>query len=94
MTLKLDGSFEDHEVSLAILKNGSFLTLSEYDRDGLMIEIEGAQLVGTDSIFVMKGEEMKPNIILPIVITVAILAVAGIAVFVIMSKNKSKNTFN
>ena len=37
MTLKLDGSFEDHEVSLAILKNGSFLTLSEYDRDGLMI---------------------------------------------------------
>lgn len=94
MTLKLDGSFEDHEISLAILKNGSFLTLSEYDRDGLMIEIEGAQLVGTDSIFVMKGEEMKPNIILPIVITVAILAVAGIAVFVIMSKNKSKNTFN
>ena len=94
MTLKLDGSFEDYEVSLAILKNGSFLTLSEYDRNGLEITIDGAQLIGTENIFVMQGKEMQPNIILPIVITVAILAIAGIAVFVIMSKNKSKNTFN
>lgn len=94
MTLKLDGSFENCEVGLAVLRNNVFYTLTEYDRDGLEITINGADLAGTESIFVTKGDEMAPNYWLPIVITVAILAIAGVAVFVIMSKNKSKNTFN
>lgn len=94
LTLKLDPSLEDYDVDFAIVSGGSISTLGDYSRKGRDITIDGADLAGADMIFVVRGEENSPNIVVPIIIAVCTLAIAGVAVYFIMSKNKNKgNSF-
>ncbi len=94
LSLELDSTFDGYDISVVVLRDGKFFGLNEFERDGEFLMIEGSDLTRVNEIFIVKGEESSPNIWLPIVITVAILAVAGVAVVAIMSKGKSKNTFN
>ena len=90
MTLSIDAAFKDYDVSLVVLRGNAFYTLENYSRKGLDIAIDGSELNGVDAIFVTKGEENSPNIVVPIIIVVVTLAIAGAAVYLIMSKNKNK----
>lgn len=94
LTLSIDAAFEDYDVTLVGLRGNAFYTIGNYSRKGLDITIEGEDLAGIEAIFVTKGEENRPNIVVPIIIAVITLAIAGAAVYFIMSKNKNKgNTF-
>ena len=93
LTLKLDASLEDYDVDFVILNNsGAYSTLGDYSRKGLNVTIDGADLTGAEMIFVVKGEENSPNIVLPIIIAVFTLVIAGAAVYFIMAKSKKKNS--
>ena len=92
LTLKLDASLEDYDVDFVIVNDaGAVSMLGDYDRKGLNVTIDGADLTGAERIFVVKGEENTPNIVVPIIIAVCTLAIAGAAVYFIMSKNKKKS---
>ena len=93
LTLELDASLEDYDVDFVILNNsGAYSTLGDYSRKGLNVTIDGADLTGAEMIFVVKGEENSPNIVLPIIIAVFTLVIAGAAVYFIMAKSKKKNS--
>lgn len=92
LTLKLDASLEDYDVNFVVLNSsGAYSTLGDYSRKGLNVTIDGADLTGAEMIFVVKGEENSPNIVLPIIIAVFTLVIAGAAVYFIMAKSKKKN---
>lgn len=93
LTLKLDASLEDYDVDFVILNSsGAYSTLGDYSRKGLNVTIDGADLTGAEMIFVVKGEENSPNIVIPIIIAVFTLVIAGAAVYFIMAKSKKKNS--
>ena len=94
VTLSIDASLKDYDVKLVTLRGGSFYTLDDCSRKGQEITIDGSKLTGAEAIFVVKGEQHKTNVVLPIIIAVVTLAIAGVVVYFIMSKNKNKgNTF-
>ena len=93
LAITTDPLLENYEVSVVRLVGNSFYPINEFDRKGDQVIIPGSELVGADLIFVVKGAEVKPNIVLPIVITVVTLAIAGAAIYIFMSKNKRRMDF-
>ena len=93
LAIATDPLLENYEVSVIRLVGNSFYPVNEFDRKGDQVIIPGSELVGADLIFIVKGAEVKPNLVLPIVITVVTLAIAGAAIYIFMSKGKKKMEF-
>ena len=47
-------------------------------------------LIGAEAIFLEKGEEMTPGFILPLIITVAVIALAAVIIVIILVKKGNK----
>lgn len=95
LTINLGGAFEDYDCKIYVLNpsDRGLYPVSEFERKGTNVTISGEDLTGMEAIFVEKGEESKPNYIVPIVITVVTLAVAGAAIAFFVVKGKNKETF-
>lgn len=91
LSMKIDASLKDYDISVVVLRGNAFYTVGNYSRKGLDVVIPGSELSGVDSIFIVKGEASGPNIVVPIIIAVLTLAIAGGVIYFIMSKNKKQN---
>ncbi len=91
MDVVVQTGIEGYEISLTILRGGSFWPVTDFERDDDTVTIAGEALVGAEVIFVERGEEIKPNIVIPIIVTVATLLVAGGAICFFMLKGKKKS---
>ena len=90
VSVKLDSSFDGYEGKVVVLRNGAFYPVSNTETKNGEVTVNGVDLIGAEAIFVEKGEEIKPNFIIPIVITVATIAIAAIIIVVILSKKSKK----
>lgn len=93
LTIATDPFLENYEISVLRLVGNSFYPVNEFERDDDKVIIPGAELSGAEVIFVVKGEEASPNLVVPIVVTVATVLVAGAAVCIFMVKGKKKSEF-
>ncbi len=93
MDLVIRTGIEDYEISLSVLRNGSFWPVSDFERDGDAVIISGDALVGAEVVFVERGAEIKPGLVIPIVVTVGTLIVAGAAIYFFVVKSNKKKTF-
>ncbi len=90
LSIALDPMLEDYEVSVLRLVGNSFYPVNTFEREDNEVIIPGAELTDADVLFIVRGEERSMNLWIPIVLTVAVLAVAGVAIFFFMSKGKRK----
>lgn len=88
--VKLDSTFDGYEAKVVVLRNGAFYPVSNTETDDGVVTIQGQDLIGAEAIFLEKGEEMTPDFILPLIITVAVIAVAAIIIVVILVKKGKK----
>ncbi len=93
LSINLDPTLEDYEISLVRLSNKSFYPIGEFERKDGVVTIPGNELIGAEAVFVIQGAEQKANFIIPIIITVATLAIAGVAIYVFLGKNKKQDLF-
>ncbi len=93
LSIATDPFLENYEISVLRLVGSSFYPVNEFDRKGDQVIIPGSELIGADVIFVVQGEETKPNLVIPIVVTLATIAIAGAAIYVFMAKGKKKSSF-
>ena len=93
LSIATDPLLENYEISVIRLVGNSFYPVSEFDRKDNQVIIPGSELAGTEVLFVVKGEETSPNLVIPIVVTVVTLVIAGAAIYIFMAKNKKKGSF-
>lgn len=93
LVLKTDAALEDYEISFLVLRDNAFWPVNEFERDDNEVIIPGSELVGADTIFVVRGEESSPNLVVPIIVTIVTLVVAGAAIYFFMIRGKQKNNF-
>ncbi len=91
LSITLDPLLEDYEVSVLRLSGNSFYPVNSFEREDGEVIIPGSELTDADVIFIVRGEERSMNLWIPIVLTVAVLAVAGVAIFFFMSKGRRKD---
>ncbi len=89
LEINLDSTFDGYEAKVVVLRNGAFYPVNETETDDGVVTVQGQDLIGAEAIFVEKGEEMKLDFLLPIIITVAVILVAAVVIIIILTK-KSK----
>ena len=93
LTIATDPLLENYEISVLRLVGNSFYPINNFERDDGEVIIPGAELSGAEVIFVVKGEEASPNLVIPIVVTIVTVVIAGAAICIFMMKGKKKSSF-
>ena len=93
LTIATDPLLENYEISVLRLVGNSFYPINNFERDDGEVIIPGAELSGAEVIFVVKGEEASPNLVIPIVVTIVTVVIAGAAICIFMVKGKKKSSF-
>ncbi|MBQ9747211.1 MAG: hypothetical protein IJV98_00365 [Clostridia bacterium] len=88
MTVVLNTHIDGYELAVSKLAGVNFLVTEVADVDEGNVTIDGANLIGTTNLFVERGEEIKTNILIPVIVTVAILLIGGAAVYFVVVKKK------
>ena len=90
VSINLDSTFDGYEAKVVVLRNGAFYPVNETETDDGVVTIAGQDLMGAEAIFLEKGEEMTPGFILPLIITVAVIAIAATVIVIILVKKSKK----
>lgn len=93
MSIVINTHIEGRELAVSKLFQNGFYGISESDIDDGDITVEGVDIIGTNTLFVERGEEIKTNLLIPIVVTVATLLVAGAAIYFFVVKGNKKQQF-
>lgn len=107
LAIQLPAEYEGHAATVTVWRDASaqypaegFYPLTTTKTKNNTVTINGADLVGVTTIYIEKGEELKPdffspNILIPVIITVAVLAVAAVIIVIILvKKNKKKDLYS
>ena len=86
VSVNLDSTFDGYEAKVVVLRNGAFYPVNNAETDDGVVTIAGQDLIGAEAIFLEKGEEMTPGFILPLIITVAVIALAAVIIVIILVK--------
>ncbi len=90
LIINLDSALEDYEVSVVRLYNGGFYPVTNFERKDGQVTIPGGELAGADVVFLVQGAEYTPSLVVPIIVTVATLLIAGAAIYIFLAKNKRR----
>ncbi len=90
LTLSVGAELEDYEIIVERMVGNARNQITNIERKDGKIVISGSDLIGSNMLLIRKGAEREMNLLVPIIVTVATLAIAGVAIYFFLVKGKKK----
>ncbi len=90
LSIKTEAVLDEYEISIIRLVDNALYPVNNFEREDGEIIIPGNELTNADVVFIMRGEERAPNLLVPIIVTVVVVVVAAAAVVIIMIKSRKR----